>query len=39
VAGVAGARSIPVPGAARYMEAVSGLLIAAVGAAFWVLEG
>lgn len=39
VAGVAGARSIPIPGAARHMEALSGLLIAAVGAAFWLLEG
>lgn len=39
VAGVAGARSIEIPGAARHMEAASGLLIAAVGAAFWLLEG
>ncbi len=34
VIGVAGSRRIPVPGAARYMEAASGLLIAAVGALF-----
>jgi ABC-type nickel/cobalt efflux system permease component RcnA len=34
VIGVAGGRRIPVPGAARYMEAASGLLIAALGAAF-----
>ncbi len=34
VVGVAGSRRIPVPGAARYMEAASGLLIAAVGLFF-----
>ena len=39
VLGVAGGRRIPVPGAARYMEAASGLLIALLGAAFWLLEG
>lgn len=39
VLGVAGGRRIPVPGAARYMEAASGLLIAVLGVAFWFLEG
>jgi nickel/cobalt transporter (NicO) family protein len=38
VAGVAGARRFEPPGAARYMEALSGLLIAAVGVVFWFLE-
>ncbi len=38
VAGVAGSRGLPVPGAARYMEAASGLLIALVGIVFWMLE-
>jgi len=38
VAGVAGARRLPVPAAARHMEAASGLLIAVVGAVFLVLE-
>lgn len=37
--GVAGGRRLPVPGAARYMELASGLLIAALGAAFLVLHG
>jgi len=39
VLGVAGGRRVPVPGAARYMEAASGLLIAILGIAFWFLEG
>ena len=39
VLGVVGGRRIPVPGAARYMEAASGLLIAVLGVAFWLLEG
>jgi len=39
VIGVAGSRKIPVPGAARYMELASGLLIALLGAAFLILEG
>ena len=34
VAGVAGARRLPVPAAARHMETASGLLIALTGAAF-----
>lgn len=34
VAGVAGARAVAPPSAARHMEALSGILIAAVGAAF-----
>ena len=38
VAGVAGIRRFEPPGAARYMEMTSGLLIAAVGVAFWFLE-
>jgi nickel/cobalt transporter (NicO) family protein len=38
VAGVAGIRRFEPPGAARYMEAWSGLLIAAVGVVFWFLE-
>lgn len=38
VIGVAGARRIPVPGAARYMEPASGLLIAATGIVFLMLE-
>jgi ABC-type nickel/cobalt efflux system permease component RcnA len=38
MAGVAGARRFEPPGAARYMEALSGLLIAAVGVVFWLLE-
>jgi nickel/cobalt exporter len=38
VAGVAGAKAIRVPGAARYMEAWSGLLIAAAGLTFWLLD-
>ncbi len=38
VAGVAGIRRFEPPGAARYMEAASGLLIAAVGVVFWFLE-
>lgn len=38
VAGVAGSREVEVPGAARYMEAASGLLIAFVGIVFWILE-
>ena len=38
VAGVAGIRRFDPPGAARYMEAASGLLIAAVGVVFWLLE-
>ena len=39
VLGVVGGRRTPVPGAARYMEAASGLLIALLGVAFWLLEG
>ena len=38
VAGVVGSRRIPVPAASRYMEAASGLLIAAVGLVFLLLE-
>jgi len=38
VIGVAGGRKIPVPGAARYMELASGLLIALLGAAFLLFE-
>jgi nickel/cobalt exporter len=38
VAGVAGARRLPVPAAARHMEAASGVLIALVGAAVILLE-
>jgi ABC-type nickel/cobalt efflux system permease component RcnA len=38
VFGVVGGRRIPVPGAARYMEAASGLLIALLGVAFWIFE-
>ena len=38
VAGVAGIRRFEPPGAARYMEMLSGLLIAAVGVVFWLLE-
>jgi nickel/cobalt transporter (NicO) family protein len=38
VAGVAGIRRFEPPGAARYMETWSGLLIAAVGVVFWLLE-
>jgi ABC-type nickel/cobalt efflux system permease component RcnA len=39
VLGVAGSRRLPVPAAARYMEAVSGFLIAGIGVLFWLLEG
>jgi ABC-type nickel/cobalt efflux system permease component RcnA len=39
VIGVAGGRKIPVPGAARYMELASGLLIALLGLAFLLFEG
>jgi hypothetical protein len=35
---VAGARRLPIPAAARHMEAASGLLIAVTGAAFLLLE-
>jgi ABC-type nickel/cobalt efflux system permease component RcnA len=38
VFGVVGGRRIPVPGAARYMELASGLLIALLGVAFWLLH-
>jgi ABC-type nickel/cobalt efflux system permease component RcnA len=38
VAGVAGARRLPVPAAARHMEAASGLLIALVGAAVLLID-
>jgi ABC-type nickel/cobalt efflux system permease component RcnA len=38
VFGVVGGRRIPVPGAARYMELASGLLIAMLGVAFWFLH-
>jgi ABC-type nickel/cobalt efflux system permease component RcnA len=38
VFGVVGGRRIPVPGAARYMELASGLLIATLGVAFWFLH-
>jgi len=38
VAGVAGARRLPVPAVARHMEAASGVLIALVGAAVLLLE-
>jgi nickel/cobalt transporter (NicO) family protein len=38
VAGVSGARWLAPPGAARYMEAGSGLLIALLGVLFWLLE-
>jgi ABC-type nickel/cobalt efflux system permease component RcnA len=38
VAGVAGTRRLELPGAARHMEALSGLLIAVVGVAFLLLE-
>jgi len=38
VAGVVGARRLEPPKAARHMEMASGLLIAAVGVAFWLLE-
>jgi ABC-type nickel/cobalt efflux system permease component RcnA len=37
VAGVAGLRFVRVPGIARHMEAVSGLMIAALGVAVWLL--
>jgi ABC-type nickel/cobalt efflux system permease component RcnA len=37
VVGVAGGRKIPVPGIARHMEWVSGLLIALLGVGFWLL--
>lgn len=39
VAGVKGARRIPVPAAARYMEAASGALIALAGLVFLILAG
>jgi len=39
VAGVAGARRLPVPAVARHMETASGVLIALVGAAFLIIEG
>ena len=38
VAGVVGARRIPVPAAARHMETASGLLIAAVGLVFLMID-
>ena len=38
VLGVIGTRRFPVPGAARYMELASGLLIALLGLIFWVFE-
>ena len=38
VAGVAGALRLTLPGAARYMEAASGLLIAGAGVALLLLE-
>ncbi len=38
VAGAAGFRRFDPPGVARYMEAASGLLIAVVGVAFWLLN-
>jgi ABC-type nickel/cobalt efflux system permease component RcnA len=38
VAGVVGARRIPVPAAARHMETASGLLIALTGAVFLLFE-
>ena len=38
VAGVAGAQRIRLPGAARHMETASGLLVAAVGALFLLLD-
>jgi ABC-type nickel/cobalt efflux system permease component RcnA len=37
--GVAGGRRIRLPGVARHMEMASGLLIAALGAVIWFLEG
>lgn len=38
VLGVAGGRRFEPPGAAKYMEMASGLLIAAVGIVFWLIE-
>jgi ABC-type nickel/cobalt efflux system permease component RcnA len=38
VAGVVGARRIPVPAVARHMETASGLLIAAVGLVFLMID-
>jgi ABC-type nickel/cobalt efflux system permease component RcnA len=38
VVGVAAARMLPVPGIARYMEALSGVLIALTGVAFFLLD-
>jgi len=38
VAGVAGARLLPVPAAARHMETASGVLIALCGVVFLVME-
>ncbi len=38
VAGVAGTRAFRLPGAVRHMEAWSGLIIAAAGVTFWLLD-